>query len=692
MMGEPVVNKIKEAAEDYIRRGWKVFPVYGITSDGVCACHDGAGCNSPGKHPRVGSWTKESTLDVKQVSAWWSQWPSANIGLVCGRGMFVLDVDDGKGGTSSLEKLLAEHDDMPETRMHATGNGYHLLFTCGEDIFIPNSVSKIGPGLDVRGDGGYVVAPPSLHVSGAFYQVELGFSEDPSPAPSWLIDLAKEEISGSTGGEAAKDEKVTLIKGERNNYFTSLAGTMRRRGIGLDAIKASLIFENKRRCSPPLPEAEIVRLAEKSMSWTPDMAASMEKAPGIGLDEDWRNQVRWDNNKPTKDQHNIALILSNHNEWKGVLAWDEMSYRVVWHKLPPNNGGVMTVSVGDAVTDNDEVLVQAWFAMRYQMEVKKESALAGIQVAARNNTVHPVRSWLKTLKWDGTARVENWLADYTGAAGDRYTKLVGTYWLVSAVARVMRPGCQVDHVLVLEGAQGEGKSTGMAMLFGDEWYLPTLPNIDNKDALQILNGKWCAEIAELDSFRGKSHTKIKDFISQRYDVYRPSYGRYAIERKRQCVFLGTTNEERYLNDPTGARRFWPVTVGFIERERILADREQLWAEAYKMFRSGTDWWPDREMSGIFAEAQEERFQVDAWENLVACYLKGRDETSIGEVLKDALSIHKDKWSKADQCRVGYILKRLHWAKRRTRVNGVRLNVYYDTRVKLPEQPADDPDY
>ncbi len=153
------VNMAEKAA-GYARRGWAVFPLHTPDSSGTCSCKKGAKCGDSGKHPRTKNGLNDASADPAQVARWWSRWPEANIGIVCGAvsGLVVIDVD-GPDGEESLEALAAELGPLPETVEALTGEGRHLYFN-HPGVEIRPSTGEIGPALDVRGDGGYVVGPP----------------------------------------------------------------------------------------------------------------------------------------------------------------------------------------------------------------------------------------------------------------------------------------------------------------------------------------------------------------------------------------------------------------------------------------------------------------------------------------------------------------------------------------------------
>ena len=207
--------------------------------------------------------------------------------------------------------------------------------------------------------------------------------------------------------------------------------------------------------------------------------------------------------------------------------------------------------------------------------------------------IHPVRDYLTSLKWDGIERLDMWLVDFLGAEDTLYVRAIGRRWLISAVARAIKPGVKADHMLVLEGPQGILKSSALATLCHDDsWFLEDLRDIHGKDALMQFGGKWLVEIAELQSFRGADNSRLKAFISTRTDNYRPPYARVGQDFPRSVVLAGSVNEDQYLKDATGGRRFWCFACGTIDIDGLAEARDQLWAEAAAAYAAKENWWLD----------------------------------------------------------------------------------------------------
>lgn len=244
-------------------------------------------------------------------------------------------------------------------------------------------------------------------------------------------------------------------------------------------------------------------------------------------------------------------------------------------------------------SDKDDLEV-ANYLQHAGITVKTDTAHEAVLCLAHRNSFHPVRDWLTSLKWDGNPRVEYLASVYFGCNEGTYESGVSTAWMVSAVSRIMRPGCQAKYMIVLEGPQEQGKSKGLRALAnghlegegGIQWFRDTLPDIDHKDIGLYMQGVWIIEIAELSAIRGKQWERTKSFISTQRDTFRVPYGRNMQDYSRQCIFAASTNEDQWGGDPTGLVRFWPLRVGKINIPLILRDREQLWAEALVKFDEG----------------------------------------------------------------------------------------------------------
>jgi putative DNA primase/helicase len=284
--------------------------------------------------------------------------------------------------------------------------------------------------------------------------------------------------------------------------------------------------------------------------------------------------------------------------------------------------------------------------------------------------------------------------DYLGAQapGDlrdvEYYRKAGRWWLISAVARIFQPGCKADHVLLLEGSQGTGKSTALSILFG-EYFSDTPLRIGHKDSYVALNGVWGYELAELDSLNRAETSASKAFFTSSRDKYRPPFGHRDAMFLRQVVFAGTVNHDCYLRDSTGNRRYWPVRCGAMllrGPDTLESDRDQLFAEAVVAYQAGELWYPtSAEDHALFAEQQKQRELGDVYEALIEEGARGKYELSMVEIFRDILDIEPAKMTRAEQMRVGEAMRRLGWEKKRSRVAGERSYLYVRTEESVEEE-------
>ncbi len=326
---------------------------------------------------------------------------------------------------------------------------------------------------------------------------------------------------------------------------------------------------------------------------------------------------------------NVVTILRFHPSWRGVLAFDAFS-ECIAHALPPPwdpAAAPEKVDLRDR-RETDLARVVDWLDRNELVHVNTRLVAEAVAVVAESQTVHPVVNYLESLPaWDGIPRIFRWLSTYGGATHNEYTANVGSRWLISAVARVMRPGCQVDCMLIVEDrAQGSGKTSLFRSLVPHEsLYSETGITIGDKDSYQNIHGVWLYLLDEIDSIRKGDTTRIKNFISSCKDRYRPSYARAARDFPRQNVFCGTTNETEYLVDRAN-RRFWPYRVtGAIDLIGLARDRDLLWAEALHRFRDGEVWHVDTPWLRSLCELEQaDRVQSNPWEPVIAAWLESPD--------------------------------------------------------------------
>lgn len=390
---------------------------------------------------------------------------------------------------------------------------------------------------------------------------------------------------------------------------------------------------------------------------------------------------------------NTMQVLSLHPSWDGVLAFNAFTESVEKLKAPPTREQDGAGTTGPW-TDADTTRTVSWLGSVVRFDPSASSVDQVVAALAERRVVHPIRDYLSALQWDGVERLTKVLEGYFGTEGTAYTRAIGPRYLISAVARVMEPGCQADCCLILESPQqGLFKSTGLEALFGKKYFADTGLNIGDKDSYQVLRGKWCYELAELDSLKGKAETRIKNYVGARKDTYRDSYTKRPRDFLRQLVFCGTTNEEHYFQDKTGNRRFWPVRVHRpVAIDRVRADRDQLWAEAFHRYHAGEAWHVDTTELRKLCEAEQRAREIeDPWLPTVRAWLQGRpqavleqDGVSTADVLVGSLKFDAKDIDHRHATRMGQVLRAAGMVPEQVRVERGRVRLYFPSQLAQPE--------
>jgi putative DNA primase/helicase len=289
--------------------GWRIFPIYEIGTDGKCAC--GKECSSPGKHPRVRNGVNDATSDPLQITAWWNTWPFANIAIATGweSGVVVVDLDvkGDLNGVAAWEALGIETDTLEAKS--GSGVGRHLFFRAPDFARIKSTASRIGPGIDTRGEGGYLLVHPSNHISGGVY--EWLNDRRLAPYPEELVELTKQGthaagIASQGGGTAESVAPGRFGPGQRNDSLTRIAGMLRAKGLPESAIFAALLDENQTKCDPPLERDEVERIASSVSRYAPGAFYHLsEKGNAERMVHLFGDRFRW------------------VNTWNRWTVWDE---------------------------------------------------------------------------------------------------------------------------------------------------------------------------------------------------------------------------------------------------------------------------------------------------------------------------------------------------------------------------------
>lgn len=379
---------------------------------------------------------------------------------------------------------------------------------------------------------------------------------------------------------------------------------------------------------------------------------------------------------------NIVRLLARWDKFKNMIWFDEFYGRYF-----TTLGSTKPREWHDIDDIQLTVLLQREFGFP---RISEQTVASGVRCRGSQCTRNEPKDWLEHLKWDGKERVDKFFAKYLGAVSTGYTSAISRNFWVGIVARVYKPGCQLDNMVILEGKQGIYKSKALEAI-GGKWYMEASEEITSKDFFVALAGKLIIEIADLDSFSRADTNRIKKVVTCRVDRYRQPYGRASQDHPRQSIFVGTTNEQHYLRDSTGARRFWPIQCGHIKLDDIKRDRDQLFAEAVTKYIAGEDWYKVPTQATL--DVQEERRQYDEWENIVSTFLHDSCQTEAMMVeIAAAVGVDKGHLDVNVQRRLGAILRRMGWVSKVVRKGGFLQRAWVQSQdPELPLQDSPSPD-
>lgn len=631
-----------DAAIEYAKKGFAVFPL-----------------KYRDKVPLTRNGCKDATTDAAQIKAWWQKYPNANIGLATGsvsQNVFVidLDIDEDRGidGYHSLEDWQREHGDFPETWTAITGRGgYHLYYRGNGRI---KNRAGIIDGVDIRGNGGYVVAPPSIHKNGNRYEWEYSPDEFEIAKADNNVEYFLNHDDQKQG--AAFTMPNIVAAGQRNQMLFRFACMMQAKGASDQSVFAATMAENESSCSPPLTEQEvriIVSSATKYDKGKPihidsEGVATRENKDDVIGNPEWVlnfldcNHDKDGNIKSVKQfVYNFEIVMDKDDRFAGKIRFNEFAQQlylcgnVPWEKEDNCR----------AWSSHDDSALFSLIQADYGLKSRQDFADALKNVSMRNK-FHPVRELLDSLTWDGKEHIRSLLPECLGAEDSDYTYQVMRLWMLGAVSRVYKPGNKFDYTMILQGSQGIGKSTFLKQLaMDDSWFNDSLDSLDSDKAVQSLTGSWIIELAELKSLARTAGgvESVKRFLTATQDKYRIPYERRADTFYRQCVFAGTTNKDDFLQDETGNRRFLIVQTGVKKPSKSLFVPEIMdtiklaWAEAVHI-------WKNEKPQLILPEAymqeakelQEANMADDGKRGIIQEYLEGKTQVCAREIWEKAL--------------------------------------------------------
>ena len=342
-----------------------------------------------------------------------------------------------------------------------------------------------------------------------------------------------------------------------------------------------------------------------------------------------------------------------------------------------------------AFTDADYARLRITMEKRGFKPVGRELIRDVVLLAADEQPFDSATTWLNGLEWDGVPRIETFYHTHFGTADTPYTRAVSMYMWTALAGRVLEPGVKADMVPILVGPQGCGKSSGVEALSPDPAFFTEISFAEKDDDLaRKMRGRLVAEIGELRGLNTKELESIKAFVTRTHENWIPKYREFATQFPRRLVFVGTTNEDEFLADKTGNRRWLPVEVSKVDVKAIKTDLLLLWAEARETFkRLGGIQFRDAERLG--ASVHEQYTIKDAWLETVEKWLDTPDLMTndiprncefllTSDVLKEAIGLDSRNIGKREEMRIGNVLQNCGYLRDRRFVNGKQIRVWVKT--------------
>lgn len=600
--------------------------------------------------------------------------PLNGVGLVCGEmsGVIALDID------SESRDIL---DACPASPVRKRGSkGETRFFRYSPNIICTNHKRKnTGPnkdkeefeGIEVLSNGRQTVIPPSINrkTNKPYLYV----------TPDTLLDIPAGELPILLQGDVDRVSQIigrlagsTLSAGRNDALTRVVCAMLSKNGHKSDEMLANelLAYDYREHSSPYFAdqsEPEAKRARGNPMAAAIDFVRrhrrQLEKKTIVAdvSDVGWAAlDLRCNKQGPIPNYDTMSRIVTGVAEIANAFWYDSF------------HGNIFTTAHGGSPRPYAET--DAIALLKYTQSVigvphmQLRTVEHAIMAHARENPRNEVVEWLEALPpWDGVGRVATFFPAYIGSELSPYTEAVSTNMFVALIARIMRPGCKAENMVILEGEQGILKSTALRALIGDRWFGELESEIGTKDAILSLRGKWLIEVPELDALDKAGSETIKRALSVQTDRIRVPYGRTVEEFPRQSVFVGTTNAKAYLKDQTGGRRFWPLVCSDIKVDLIREHREQLFAEALQHFNAGATWW---EVPKEAAKAAvHERTESDPWEPKIKAWVAENDSLvtpiTTSSIITEALDMPIGQAHSGTQRRVVQILARIGYIAKRT---------------------------
>lgn len=571
-----VPKTLAEWASWYAENGLAVFPL-----------------RPESKDPITPHGFKDATTDAEQVRRWWGNGSPFNIGIATGAmsgGLLVIDCDvdedRDEDGLRTLNSWEGDHGEMPATSTVITGRGgQHLLYRTTEQIGCSQDQTEDKHiGIDIRCNGGYIVAPPSVHPNGNTYELEDYFEDVPiAEADENVLEFVRWVQENSKKGNGATNHDAgggktyaegfnlpdVIMEGERDKTLFDLARYLHRTRVSKDVAKELVQAVNLTRCTPAFDRSIVDKKVNSAYRYKIGTINRCVDA----IEDD--GQLHWMDGNVRRCSF-AYNVFSQRRFVTGPLPWDETGIERPW-------------------TPDDDLL-----ALAHAQTVcagGNDSIKSALSIVARRSSYDPVMDMLLgggLPTWDRVPRVETMLVDLMGCEDTPYTRNAWSTFMAGAFMRAVQPGIKFDLMALLYGPQGCGKSTFSELCaINSDWYLDGPRDLtDVANAAREMSGKLICEQSELASMRKADIEPLKAAITRTHDEFVDKWQVTPSVRPRRCVFIGTTNNRQVLRDQTGNRRFLIFECAVTRpRVSVFSDEGrqyvlQAWAELAARYREG----------------------------------------------------------------------------------------------------------
>lgn len=678
------------------------------------------------KRPKFKGWQNKKFLPLLQVK---DMHLPATYGVLLPDDIVVIDVDPrnyapGEDQLASLLKILGLTLSDFKTYIVQTGSspkrGLHIYLRVPPGMTFPKKMPNF-PAIDIKRIGGYVVGAGSLNPqTGKYYEPRRGTPSKIMDCPAVLLQYMIKPTQGTLSSRKSEDgyqsddemnqqrfisyvNNLTNVPTQGNHGDDrTVAIAMVAWDYGLSEPVAYQLMNDylNPRCIPPWNPTDLatkVRSAYKSAKGAQGSRNPQNDFKDIPITKvvKYPEHTDFDIARDGTFKGSLKNVVScflrkttpskHKNKLYGLIRYNTFSNTVVFKKRPPwlEKDEPLPIQWTDSDTDR----LMYYLSRNWGIDAQEAVVFKALTTVSRYDSFHPVCEYILNCyaKWDHKPRLDNLLTKYAGAVDNAYVRSVSKNMLIAAVKRVFYPGCQHDHIPILESSQGKGKTTFVRIL-GGEWFTDAHIDPRDKDTAQNLADSWICEWGEMRSHNAANRDALKAFITRTTDKYRPSYGRVSIRFPRQSIFIGTQNPDSGNNgwmDDEENRRYWPIriceTLPEIDRKALIRDRDHLFAEAYhRMLQDEPIFISDPEIKKLELAAQTARRSHDIWEDTLSTGLqdtKDMPPLTAGNIATAVLNIPMAQQNRGILARISTCMRKLGWKKIVKRIDGIRQHIW-----------------